>query len=87
MTLDDLWDWERWGPSAIARRFMEPDEIDTFGSSIEDFLRLTNTHVARLPENHRISLSEVGGSVYPRVCGAMAFVIYKEETRHEKTTV
>ena len=25
VTLDDLWDWERWGPSAIARRFMEAE--------------------------------------------------------------
>jgi len=29
---------------------MKPDEIDKFGSAIEDFLRLTNTHVARLPK-------------------------------------
>ena len=26
VTLDDLWDWERWGPSSITRRVMEPDE-------------------------------------------------------------
>ena len=39
VTLDDLWDWERWGPSAIARRFMEPDEIDAFGSAIEGAVR------------------------------------------------
>ncbi len=39
MTLDDLWNWERWGPSAIARRFMEPDEIDTFRSAIEGAVR------------------------------------------------
>ena len=37
--LDDLWDWERWGPSSIARRFMEPDEIDAFGSGIEGAVR------------------------------------------------
>ena len=39
VTLDDLWDWERWGPSAIARRFMEADEIDEFGSAIEGAVR------------------------------------------------
>ena len=39
VTLDDLWDWERWGPSSIARRFMEPDEIDTFRSAIEGAVR------------------------------------------------
>ncbi len=39
MTLDALWDWERWGPSAIARRFMEPDEIDAFRSGIEGAVR------------------------------------------------
>ncbi len=39
VTLDDLWDWERWGPSAIARRFMDPDEIDAFGSAIEGAVR------------------------------------------------
>ncbi len=39
VTLDDLWDWERWGPSAIARRFMEADEIDAFGSAIEGAVR------------------------------------------------
>ena len=39
MTLDGLWDWERWRPSAIARRFMEADEIDAFGSAIEGAVR------------------------------------------------
>ena len=39
VTLDDLWDWERWGPSAIARRFMDPDEIDAFRSGIEGAVR------------------------------------------------
>ena len=36
VTLGDPWDWERWGPSSIARRFMEPDEIDAFRSGIEE---------------------------------------------------
>ena len=39
VTLDDLWDWERWGPSAIARRFMEPDELEAFRSAIEGAVR------------------------------------------------
>jgi len=39
VTLDDLWDWERWGPSAIARRFMEADEIEELGSAIEGAVR------------------------------------------------
>ena len=39
VTVDDLWDWERWGPSAIARRFMDAEEIEAFGSAIEGAVR------------------------------------------------
>ena len=39
VTLDDLWDWERWRPSAIARRFMDPEELAAFGSAIEGAVR------------------------------------------------
>ncbi len=39
LTVDDLWDWERWGPTAIARRIMDPDEIEAFGSAIEGAVR------------------------------------------------